>query len=136
MSAEAIENVEQPYPVTVVIARRYPVRRVILLIAAVLVLAGCSSHEAPASPQSAVFSHDLKAHSKTVREGAEGNTRKALEDARSRFYHRLSGPGQRGSGPLISCRRSGQEHRTGNRFSSIFIVRKLRHENSQKQPLR
>ena len=25
MSAEAIENVEQPYPVTVVIARRYPV---------------------------------------------------------------------------------------------------------------
>ena len=25
MSADAIENVEQPYPVTVVIARRYPV---------------------------------------------------------------------------------------------------------------
>ena len=72
--------------------------RVVLLIAAVLVLAGCSSHEAPASPQPAVFSHDLKAHSKTVREAAEGNTRKALEDARSRSHHRLSGPGQRGAG--------------------------------------
>ena len=124
MSTEAIENVEQPYPVTAVVARRFnrtPVNgtRVVLLIAAVLVLAGCSSHEAPASPQPAVFSHDLKAHSKTVREAAEGNTRKALEDARSRSHHRLSGPGQRGAGHSFSCRRSGQEHRTGNRFSSI-----------------
>ena len=103
MSTEAIENVEQPYPVTAVVARRFnrtPMNgtRVVLLIAAVLVLAGCSSHEAPASPQPAVFSHDLKAHSKTVREAAEGNTRKALEDARSRSHHRLSGPGQRGAG--------------------------------------